>query len=102
MRVPIHSSDQERREIYRILDIREKLLSDQAYLKVRRQGNNQPAGDFPRETRSQLIEIRLSLNDHLLCVAHRYVLPSGSEWTQPDPKSIQIDELALIEEPIRT
>ena len=45
-----------------------------------------------------MIDIRLTVNDFLICVAHRFVDDTGRELTQPDPKRIEIDELALIQE----
>ena len=41
-----------------------------------------------------MIEIRLTVNDHLICRAHRYVL-GQREITGPDPKSFRIDDLRI-------
>ena len=101
MTVAVRSSDQERREIYRVLHIRDKLISGQAYLTVRWEGKNRPRGNFPAGSRSQIVDIRLAINDYLICMAHRYVDGVGREITEPDPKRIEIDDLALIEERIR-
>ena len=94
--------DRERRELYRILRLRDKLADGQAFIEVRRTGNFQPEGDFPAGTRSQIVNIRLQVNHYRICVAHRYVIIGGSgwnEWTEPDPKSIFIDDLAVKESP---
>ena len=84
MRVRVRSTDAERWEIYRALNLREKLRTNQAYLTVRQVSKRDP--------RSQMVEIRLSVNDYMICLAHRFGL-SG-----PDPKRFDIDDLSLIQE----
>lgn len=44
-----------------------------------------------------MVEIRLTINDHLLCKAHRYVLGSR-QITGPDPKYFLIDDLEIVQE----
>ena len=94
-RVP--STDRERRDIYRALNLREKLDTNQAYLTVVYEGKKHPGGNFPIGTRSQMVRIQLTVNDHCICLAHRYVGPNGRELTEPDPKRIDIDDLSLIQ-----
>ena len=98
MTVTVRSSDQERREIYRALRIRDKLLSGQAYLTIKKrwEGKTTPKGNFPEGSRSQMVDVSLTINDHLLCIAHRYVDGMGRGITEPDPKRFEIDDLALI------
>ena len=50
---------------------------------------------MPPDARSRIIYIRLTVNDHLLCVAHHYVSASGEYLTEPDPKAIYIDDAAF-------
>ena len=45
-----------------------------------------------------MVEIRLAINDHLLCRAHRYIL-GNREITGPDPKYFRIDNLRMGETP---
>ena len=97
MKTIIRSSDRERREIYRVLNITNKLLTGQAYLTVRWEGKNQPRGDFPPGSRSQIVDISLTVNDYLICVAHRFVDAEGHPLTQPDPKRVDIDDLIIRE-----
>ena len=80
--------------MYRVLDIRNKLRTGLVYMRPSRTNNRQPSGKFPEGTRSQMVEIRLSINDHLLCRAHRYVQGSR-QITGPDPKYFQIDDLEI-------
>lgn len=54
-----------------------------------------PRGSFPIGTRSQMIEIRLSINNWFLCYAHRYVRADGTPYTEPDPKLLRIDDLVF-------
>lgn len=95
-KVRIRATSQERWELYAILDIRNKLRRGQAYIRPRRISKNQPRGDFPENTRSQTVDILLTVNDHRLCRAHRYIRGS-QEITGPDPKFFQIDDLEISE-----
>ena len=88
------STPEERWEFYTILDLRNKLATGVAYITIQRTGNQQASGNFPPGTRSQMVEIRLAINDHLLCRAHRYVL-GNREITGPDPKYFRIDNLRI-------
>ena len=90
----IQATPEELWELYSVLDIRNKLENGQAYIRPYRTGNQQPEGDFPRGTRGQMVEIRLTVNDHLLCRAHRYIL-GNREITGPDPKYFRIDNLRI-------
>ena len=81
-----------------MLNVRRKLENGQAYLVPKRTGNQQPSGDFPPGTRSQMVEIRLTVNDHLLCRAHHYIL-GDREITGLDPKYFRIDDLRIGESP---
>ena len=40
-----------------------------------------------------MIIIRLTVDDWPLCYAHHYVNADGSNFTDPDPKWIQIDDV---------
>ena len=40
-----------------------------------------------------MVEIRLTVNGWLLCYAHQYVNPDGSDYTGPDPKAIRVDDV---------
>jgi hypothetical protein len=40
-----------------------------------------------------MIDIRLTINDWLLCKAHHYVNADGSDYTEPDPKWIRVDDV---------
>ena len=51
--------------------------------------------NFPPETRSQMVNIKLTVNDWLLCIAHQYVNAYGSDYTAPDPKWIRVDDLIV-------
>ena len=97
MIVKVRSTDQERRDIYRALDLREKLRTSQAYLTVVYEGKNHPGGTFPIGTHSQMVEIHLSANGYVICLAHRYVWANGDQMTEPDPKRITVDDLSLIQ-----
>lgn len=44
-----------------------------------------------------MVNIKLRINDYLICVAHRYVRSDGVQLTGPDPKYIRLDDLALRE-----
>ena len=96
--VRIQATPEELWELYAVLDIRNKLENGQAYIQPYRTGNQQPNGDFPIGTRGQMVEIRLAINGHLLCRAHRYIL-GNREITGPDPKYFRIDNLRMGETP---
>jgi len=91
----IISTDQERWDLYRVLNLSDKLNNGQAYVEVRRTSGRPPQGNFPVGTRSQMVDIRLTINDYRICVAHRYVLRTGEQVTGPDPKYIRIDDLVI-------
>ena len=52
-----------------------------------------PRGNFPLSVRSRMINIKLTVNDWLLCRAHQYVNADGSFYTGPDPKWIRVDDV---------
>ena len=89
-------SDLERWELYRTLNLRIKLNEGQAYLESRQTSSKPPPGDFPEDARSQMVNIKLTVNDYLICIAHQYVRPNGP-LTGPDPKYFQIDDLRIRE-----
>ena len=91
--VSIPIPDSELHELYRVLDIRRKLNTGQAYTKVYRTMASPRRGNFPLGTRSQMVEIRLTVNDWILCYAHQYVNADGSDYTGPDPKWIRVDDV---------
>ena len=62
---------------------------------VVREMTSPPRGNFPPGSRSQIVSIRLAVNDWLLCLAHRYTGPDGEELTEPDPKYIQLDDVVF-------
>ena len=97
MTVKEPSTDKERRDIYRALNFGEKLRTSQAYLIIVEEGKNHPGGNFPIGTRSQIVRIHLAINDYFICLTHRYNGPNSEELTEPDPKSINIDDLSLIQ-----
>ncbi len=77
-------TDEERWELYRILDLRYKLGNGQAYEEIRsvtRRG-------------SRMVNIRLTVNDYLICIAHRFLRPDDLV-TGPDPKYFHIDDLRI-------
>ena len=92
----IKFTPEERWELYRVLDLRNKLRNGQAYIRPFRTARNRPNGDLPADTRSQTVDILLTINDHRICRAHRYVRGS-QEVTGPDPKYFQIDDLEISE-----
>ncbi len=81
------------REFYRILDIRGKVARGQAFSEVRGTMSASGKGNFPPETHSQMVNIKLTVNDWLLCIAHQYVNADGSDYTGPDPKWIRVDDV---------
>ena len=87
---------EERWELYRILDLRNKLRNGQAYIRPRRTARQPPNGDLAGDTRSQTVDIFLTINDYWICRAHRYIRGSR-EVTGPDPKYFQIDDLGISE-----
>ena len=94
------TTDEERWELYRVLDLHRKLASGEAYLRPGKTASEPPRrvgkkGTLPNETRSQMVDIYLAINDWFICRAHRYVMPDGSGFTGPDPKLIRIDDLIL-------
>ena len=91
----VNTTPEERWELYLILDLRNKLRTGLAYLEERKTSINPPGGDFPPGTRSQMVNIRLKINDYLICIAHRYTVPGGRQVTDPDPKYIRLDHLVL-------
>lgn len=40
-----------------------------------------------------MVNIKLTVNDWLLCIAHQYVNADGSDYTGPDPKWIRVDDV---------
>ena len=42
-----------------------------------------------------MVNIRLTINDWLLCKAHQYVNADGSDYTEPDPKWIRVDDVVF-------
>ena len=93
--VIVETTDEERYELYRILDIRRKLESGQAYLEEARVMRGPSRGNFPPGTRSRIVRIRLAINDWVLCYAHQYTNANGVGITRPDPKSIIIDDVTF-------
>ena len=88
-------ADEERWELYRVLDVRGKLENGQAYLRHKRLMTGPPKGDWPPGTRGRMVDILLTVNDWKLCVANQFVDADGVELTEPDPKYIQIDDVAF-------
>ena len=88
------------RDLYDTLNLRSKLESGQAILELRDAGPEH-IGQYGDLLRSQTFNIRLSVNDHKICVAHRMLRNDGSV-TEPDPKYIHIDELKLYLDPDTT
>ena len=87
----------ERRELFRILDIINKLASHQVRLVERKTGKRAPP-TFPAGTVGQMFEIRFVINDYEICLAHRYVGPNGQPLTELDPKWFHIDDLIIKQE----
>ncbi len=83
-RIAIIWTDEERWELYRVLDIRSKLSNGQAYEENRR----------AMRRGSRMVNIRLTVNDYLICIANRFLRPDGLE-TGPDPKYFRIDSLRI-------
>ena len=77
-------TNEERWELYRVLDIRSKLRNGQAYEENRR----------VMRSGSRMVNIRLTVNDYLICIAHRFLGPDGLV-TGPDPKYFHIDNLRI-------
>lgn len=42
-----------------------------------------------------MVQIKLTVNDWILCLAHHYVNPDGSDYTEPDPKWIRVDDVVF-------
>ena len=93
--VYVDTTDQERYELYRILDIRRKLESGQAYLEETRVMSGRISGNFQPGTRSRMVRIRLTINDWVLCYAHQYANSAGIGITGPDPKAIMVDDVVF-------
>ena len=91
----VKTTPEERWELYRILDLRIKLRDGLAYLEEKKTSRTPPAGDFPEGTRSQIVNVRLKINDYLICIAHRYAIPGDRQVTGPDPKYSRLDDLVL-------
>ena len=91
---PVHitTADADRHELYRVLDIRRKLATGQAYIEVGRVSSKPPRGNFPQGTRSRMVRIKLTVNDWFICYAHQYVNANGTDFTGPDPKWMRIDD----------
>ena len=89
----VTTTDFERYNLYRVLDIRKKLADGQAYLEEIRVMSRPPSGSFPPGTRSRIVRIRLAVNDYAICLAHQYVSAAGADVTGPDPKWIAIDNV---------
>ena len=83
------------RDLYRVLNLRDKLESGQAILEPRGKSVlNYHTGIYGDEINSQMVNITLTANGYRICVAHRMLI-EGAPPTEPDPKYIQIDELRL-------
>ena len=91
----IPTTDDERYELYRILDIRQKLESGQARIVESRVMSRSAGRHFPPGTRSRMVRIYLTVNDWLICYAHQYVSSTGTPITGPDPKWIGIDDVVF-------
>jgi len=83
----------ERRELYRVLDINNKLASHQVRLVERKTNYGTPKG-FPLGTVGQSYEVRLVINDFEICRVHTYEL-NGRRLTDLDPKWFKIDDLII-------
>lgn len=84
---------QEMRDLYRVLNLREKLESGQAVLETRWTAPNYHTGVYGDVVKSQTVDIKLTVNGYRICVAHRMLKQDGSLPTEPDPKYIHVDEL---------
>ena len=93
--VIVETTDEERYELYRILDIRRKLEDGQAYLEEIRVISRNPKGNFPPGTYSRMVRIRLSINGWVLGYAHQYISAGGVGGTGPDPKMIRVDDVVF-------
>ena len=83
------------RDLYRALNLRDKLATGQAILEPRGQSAlNYHTGDYGDRVKGQMVNITLSVNGYRICIAHRMLL-AGKPPTEPDPKYIQIDDLRL-------
>ena len=80
------------RDLYRVLNLRDKLESGQAVLEVRPTRGKFHIGEFGDVLRTQMVNITIVLNGYTICVAHRMVNIDGEPLTEPDPKFIRIDE----------
>ncbi len=84
MRVRVRSTDDDRRELYQVLNLREKLRTGQAYLNEVRVSKHDP--------RSRMVQVRLTVNDYAICLAHQF------GHSGPDPKRIDIDDLSYTQD----
>ena len=85
---------QEMRDLYGVLNLRDKLKSGQVILEPRPTRINYHTGTYGDEVTSQMVDIKLSANGYRIGVAHRMLI-DGSPPTEPDPKYIEIDELKI-------
>ena len=88
-------TEDERWELYAILDLRNKLSSGQARINERRTSKQRPGREGEGQVRSQIVEIRLTVNEYLICLAHRMIDENDHPLTEPDPKSFRIDDLRI-------
>lgn len=91
--VSVPTSDSERYELYRVLDMRKELADGQAYLEEVRVMSRPPSGSFPQGTRSRIVRIKLTVNDYTICLGRHHVSATGTDVTGPDPKWIAIDDV---------
>jgi hypothetical protein len=83
------------RDLYWALNLKDKLESGQAILEPRGKiALDYHTGIYGDPIKSQLVNIKLSVNGYRICVAHRMLI-EGSSPTEPDPKYFQIDELKI-------
>ena len=85
---------QEMQDLYRVLNLMDKLKSGQAILEPRPTKINYHTGTYGDQITSQIVDIKLSTNGYRICVAHRMLI-DGSPPTEPDPKYIHIDQLKI-------
>ena len=94
-KVSVPTSDYERYELYRILDIKRKLELGQARVEEARVMAGSAGPSFPPGTRSRMVRIWLTVNDWFLCYAHQYVSVTGNATTRSDPKWIAVDDIVF-------
>ena len=89
-------TDYERRELYHALDIRRKIAASELYVQVYHESPNPPPrGNSPPGVRSRMVHIKLAVNYWALCFAYHYVNVDGSDYTEPDPKWIRVDDVVF-------